>query len=173
MSEPRDERADGTNDGFRFCHRLQVRFRDCDPMRHANNAVYFTYLEQARFAYWREVVRVPHSDTRSFILARAECDYKSAALPGEWLEVWVRVTSIGRSSFAFEYHIVSGDDGRLIAAARSVQVMFDYVANRSFQVPEDLIATLEGYEGRSLRAPEHSSHRATPGAVPRSSASKP
>ena len=34
---------------FRLRHTLQVRFRDCDPMRHANNAVYFTYLEQARF----------------------------------------------------------------------------------------------------------------------------
>ena len=46
-------------DGYCFHHRLQVRFRDCDTMRHANNAVYFTYLEEARFAYWREVVKVP------------------------------------------------------------------------------------------------------------------
>ena len=38
-----------------FVHRLEVRFRDCDPMGHANNAVYLTYLEQARFAHWREV----------------------------------------------------------------------------------------------------------------------
>ena len=149
-SDARKERAD--RDGFRFCHRLQVRFRDCDPMRHANNAVYFTYFEQARFAYWREVVRVPHSDERSFILARAECDYKSAALPGEWLNVWVRAASIGRSSFAFQYEIVSGEDNRLVAAARSVQVMFDYVANRPFPVPGELAATLEEFEGRTLRA---------------------
>ena len=32
-----------------------VRFRDCDPMGHANNAVYLTYLEQARFAHWRDI----------------------------------------------------------------------------------------------------------------------
>ena len=36
-----------------FTHRLEVRFRDCDPMGHVNNAVYLTYLEQARFAHWR------------------------------------------------------------------------------------------------------------------------
>ena len=35
-------------------HRLQVRFRDCDPLGHVNNAVYLTYLEQARFNLWRE-----------------------------------------------------------------------------------------------------------------------
>ncbi len=144
-------------EGFRFCHRLQVRFRDCDPMRHVNNAVYFTYLEQARFAYWREVIRVAHSDERSFILARAECDYKSAALPGEWLDVWLRTASIGRSSFAFEYEIVSDEDGRRVASARSVQVMFDYVSNRSFPVPQELAEKLEEYEGRGLRHQVHGS----------------
>jgi acyl-CoA thioester hydrolase len=36
-----------------FIHRVEVRFRDCDPMGHVNNAVYLTYLEQARFAHWR------------------------------------------------------------------------------------------------------------------------
>jgi acyl-CoA thioester hydrolase len=136
---------------FRFRHTLQVRFRDCDPMRHANNAVYFTYLEQARFAYWREVIRIPHDETRSFILARAECDYKSAALPGESLDVWIRTSSVGRSSFAFEYEI-AGADGRLVAIARSVQVMFDYAANRSLPVPDDLVALLEAFEGQTLRA---------------------
>ena len=30
-----------------FVHQLEVRFRDCDPMGHTNNAVYLTYLEQA------------------------------------------------------------------------------------------------------------------------------
>ncbi len=140
-----------TRDGFRHRHSLQVRFRDCDPMRHANNAVYFTYLEQARFAYWREVMKMPHDDERSFILARAECDYKSPALPGEWLDIWVRASSIGRSSFAFEYEIVSADDGRLVAVARSVQVMFDYTANRSLPVPVVLVEALEGFEGRPLR----------------------
>ena len=36
-----------------FVHRLEVRFRDCDPLGHVNNAVYFTYLEQTRFQHWR------------------------------------------------------------------------------------------------------------------------
>ncbi len=144
-------RAPSRRDGFRFCHSVQVRFRDCDPMRHVNNAVYFTYLEQARFAYWREVMNMPHDDERSFILARAECDYKSPALPGESLDVWIRAASIGRSSFVFEYEIASGDDGRLVAVARSVQVMFDYTANRSIPVTAELVATLEGFEGRTLR----------------------
>jgi acyl-CoA thioesterase FadM len=33
---------------FPWIQHEQVRFRDCDAMGHVNNAVYSTYLEQAR-----------------------------------------------------------------------------------------------------------------------------
>jgi YbgC/YbaW family acyl-CoA thioester hydrolase len=138
-------------DGFRFRHRLQVRFSDCDPMRHANHAVYLTFCEQARFAYWRRLAGVAAHETRSFIIVRSECDYRSSALPGEGLDVWLRVDSIGRSSFAMCYEIVSCEDDRLVASARTVQVMFDYAANKPFPVPDWLAAALEAFEGHSLR----------------------
>jgi len=35
---------------FPFVHRETVRFSDLDGMGHVNNAVYSTYLEQARLA---------------------------------------------------------------------------------------------------------------------------
>ena len=39
-------------------HRLQVRFSDCDPLGHVNNAKYLTYLEQARLVLWRAADRI-------------------------------------------------------------------------------------------------------------------
>ncbi len=138
-------------EGFRFRHRLQVRFSDCDPMRHVNHAVYLTFCEQARFAYWRRLAGVAAHETRSFIIVRSECDYRSPALPGESLDVWLRVESIGRSSFVMSYEIVSGEDDRLVASARTVQVMFDYAANTPVPVPDWLVSALEAFEGRRLR----------------------
>ncbi|MGE5361540.1 MAG: acyl-CoA thioesterase [Bacteroidales bacterium] len=146
QADERDERS-----GFRFRHRLQVRFSDCDPMRHANHAVYLTFCEQARFAYWRRLANVADHATRSFIIVRSEVDYRSPALPGEWLDIWLRVDSIGRSSFPMSYEIVSGEDGRLVASARTVQVMFDYGENKPFPVPQWLIGALEQFEDRPLR----------------------
>ena len=32
---------------WRFEHELEVRFRDCDPMGHVNNAVYLRWLDVA------------------------------------------------------------------------------------------------------------------------------
>lgn len=150
MSESGEDQRK-TRDDFRFCHSLQVRFRDCDPMQHVNNAVYFTYLEQGRFAYWRRVVGVLDRDERSFIIARASCDYRSPALAGEWLDVWLRTSSIGRSSFVLDYEVLSGEDGRMVATAQTVQVTYDYVANRSRPVPDELVEKLERFEERRLR----------------------
>ncbi len=132
---------------FRFHHQLQVRFRDCDPLGHVNNAVYLTYSEQARLAYWLEL-----AGTRSLpgiILARAECDYKRPARPGEWLDVWLGTTKIGRTSFTMECEIV-GDDGQLVARVKTVQVTYDYAAAAAVPVPEWFRARMEEYEGRKL-----------------------
>ncbi|HWX25489.1 MAG TPA: acyl-CoA thioesterase, partial [Vicinamibacteria bacterium] len=35
-----------------FSCEVEVRFRDLDALGHVNNAVYLTYLESARIAYW-------------------------------------------------------------------------------------------------------------------------
>jgi acyl-CoA thioester hydrolase len=98
-----------------FVHRLEVRFRDCDPLGHVNHSVYFTYLEQTRFAHWRALGGTAGGDEAipSVIIAHAECDYKRAALQGETLEIRLRLGAMGRSSFHYEYEIVDGESVRI------------------------------------------------------------
>jgi acyl-CoA thioester hydrolase len=117
-----------------FVHRLDVRFRDCDPMGHVNNAVYLTYLEQARFAYWRD--RLP-GETPGVILARAEIDFKLPARYGDVLDIRMSLERIGRTSFTYAYEIVD-QLGRLVASARTVQVIYDYAAAKPVPISEDL-----------------------------------
>jgi acyl-CoA thioesterase FadM len=66
---------------WRFEYELEVLFRDCDPMGHVNNAVYLTYLEAARFAWWRNAFGAQGLKEHGFIVARVEIDYRKAALP--------------------------------------------------------------------------------------------
>jgi len=116
-------------DSFPFTHNLEVIFRDVDSMGHVNNAVYFTYLETARIKYFRELTSRPDLEHMNMIVARATCDYKAPAFLGENLNVGVAVTRFGNKSFDFTYRIVAGDD-RLIATAKTVQVAYDYQADR-------------------------------------------
>ena len=85
-------------------HRLLVRFSDCDPLGHVNNAVYSTYLEQARIVLWRaqaglELRRAASGQGgESFILARTEIDFRSEAHDGDELEVRLSLEGFGRTS---------------------------------------------------------------------------
>lgn len=126
-----------------FAHRLQVRFRDCDAMGHVNHAVYFTYMEQARFAFARWLLDSDEPMPFDIILVRAECDFRAQATHGVTLEVDVRVTGIGRASFTLEYDVVDAADRRLVASGRSVQVAFDYGTQRSMPIPAGVRARLE------------------------------
>ena len=80
---------------FTVNHVIVPRFRDTDAMGHVNNAVYITYLEVGRQAYWvalegrRDYGRVP------FILASVSCDFRSEANVDETLEIGVRCEWIG------------------------------------------------------------------------------
>jgi acyl-CoA thioester hydrolase len=125
-----------------FEHELEVRFRDCDSFGHVNNAVYLTYLEQARFAYWQRLSGQSAS-VRNIILARVECDYRKAAVAGDRLIVRLRVSAIGNSSFTLEYEIVNARTRDVVAQARTVQVTYDYTAGRSVPIPDDMRARLE------------------------------
>ena len=145
-----------------FTHKLDVRFRDCDPMGHVNNAVYLTYLEQARLAQWRALwgfggvqdadgaaargrdgLRNPAAsgewgpEVPGVILARVEVDYKAPARFGDVLEVRIGIAAVGRTSFTYEYEIVDERE-RLVAAARSVQVMYDYASQQAVPIPPEI-----------------------------------
>lgn len=124
-----------------FTHRLTVRFRDCDPLGHVNNAVYLTYLEETRFAHWRAEwgfgTTGPAPDIPGVILARLEIDYRAQARYGDVLEVRMTITSLGRSSFTYEYEIVDVEGG-LVASAKSVMVMFDYKTQKPVPIPDSV-----------------------------------
>ena len=124
-------------DGYRFTYPLQVRFRDLDALGHVNNAVYLTYFEAARMAYWMHVNGRTDLSGMNMILARAEVDYRAPVGYGEELEVGVRCVSVKRSSFVLEQALVERRGGRLVAQARKVLVHDDYAAGRSIPLTED------------------------------------
>jgi acyl-CoA thioester hydrolase len=123
--------------------RGSVRFRDCDSLGHVNNAVYLTYLEQARFSLWRAQLDFTANGTRSprgegFILARVECDFRSQARYGDQLDVRLSLTGLGRTSFAYGYEIVDVPTGRLVAEATTVQVRYDYDLQKPVPISSEL-----------------------------------
>ena len=126
-------------DGFPFVHSETVRFNDLDGMGHVNNALYLTYLEQARLAWFGEDERRPYEDV---ILARTEIDFRSPLSVGEVVEVGVRPSRLGTKSFELEYELRSA--GRVVAEAKSVLVGYDYARGASTTIPDRWRRRLSG-----------------------------
>jgi len=119
---------------FPYVRRERVRFRDCDAMGHVNNAVYSTFLEEARI----EVL----GGLTDFILARVEIDFRAELRAGEEIEVRTRCSRIGTKSIELEHEIHA--DGRLAAQAKSVLVGYDYERAQSVPLSEQVRARLAG-----------------------------
>jgi acyl-CoA thioester hydrolase len=82
--------------------------------------------------------------------------YRSPAYFGEVLTVETRIGRVGRTSFMLEHRVTAAASqrgaARLVATGEGVQVLFDYAADRPRLIPDELVARLEAFEGRSLRA---------------------
>lgn len=132
--------------GLPFTTRIAVRFRDTDAMGHVNNAVYFTYLEVARTAYWFELVGKRTLDEINFIVLKAECLFRSPAVLGEVMVVKSGITRLGNTSFTWEYHISDEAGGREVAAASTELVMYDYAHQRPTRIPADFRERIERFQ---------------------------
>ena len=119
---------------FRFRYPVDVRFKDIDIGGHAHHSHALVYFEEARAAFWREVV------------AEARVRYHSRVLWPQRLDVGVRVSRLGKRHFVMEYEVLSGDGERLISG-ESTQVMYDYETAATKPIPEAVAGAIAAWDG--------------------------
>jgi acyl-CoA thioester hydrolase len=114
-----------------FVHSETVRFRDLDSLGHMNNAVYATFLEQARIAYLSPL----GAQVTGMILARLEIDFRAQVSQGDTVEIEVMPGRIGTKSFELAYTMRVRET--VVAEAKTVLVAYDYQTERSIEIPDE------------------------------------
>ena len=127
---------------FRFIRPVAVRFRDIDEMGHAHHTLPLVYIEEARTAYWREVLGRAELD---FIMGEVGVRFHRRIRYPSNVNVAVRTTRLGRSSLSMAYEL-RDDAGELLADGWSKQVMYDYAAGVSKPVPDEMRARIRAWE---------------------------
>ena len=121
---------------FYFKYPLPIRWSDMDALGHVNNAVYLTYLEEARTHYLAAV----DWDWEKFglIVARVELDYRMPLYVSDQAFVYVRCSKMGTKSFELSYSLTKEKDAdiQLVAQAMTVMVGFDYQTQRTIPIPD-------------------------------------
>jgi len=128
---------------FAFTESVDVRYQDHDTMGHVNNAVYVTYMEEARFAYLTEGLGVPPMDL-NMVVANLTVDFRRPVQFDAEVEVPVSVTDIGNSSFTMAYEV--RDSEGVAVEGETVQVALEPVGSGTRRVPQDWRDAIEDLE---------------------------
>jgi acyl-CoA thioester hydrolase len=117
---------------------MRIRWRDVDSYGHVNNAVYLTYLEEARDRWVEETL-----PGTNFVIVRIAIDYRrELALADEEVTVTCRGTGYGTSSIRTSEQVIA-KAGWVAAESASVVVAHDAVGRRSRSLTADERARLD------------------------------
>jgi len=128
---------------FSYEVELPVRFRDIDAIGHVNNAVYATYLEQARIEFIEDVLTTTVTDA-DVVLAHIELDFQRSIELEDDVTVALRVPELGTSSIPMEYEVRT--DGTVAATGSTVMVTVDPDGDGTRPLPEAWRERIEAHE---------------------------
>jgi acyl-CoA thioester hydrolase len=130
---------------FNYETEIPVRFQDLDIAGHVNNAVYVTYLEEARAGYLNEVLGVEEPGDINAVIAHLEVDYRRPVRDDSHVTVALRTLEPGTSSVPMEYEIRFEDE--VVATAETVMVTVDFETGETQPMPESWRKRIAEYEG--------------------------
>lgn len=104
-----------------FEHPVDVRWRDTDALGHVNHAVFLTYLEEGRDAFFSQVLR---SDP-IYVVVRLEVDLRAEVHhPDRRVTVRIEVERMGTTSLTTRETVFTASS-QVAASARVVTVRWD------------------------------------------------
>jgi acyl-CoA thioester hydrolase len=123
--------------------RIEIRFRDLDPLGHVNQGVYHTYIEEIVDGWLRRVLGLGDGEVWEYVLARSAIDYRSELRLADVAVVGTcSIVRVGEKSVTLRCELHT-QDGRLSAEVESVIVTWDLETRRSRPITDAERAKLE------------------------------
>ncbi|MDX1580477.1 MAG: thioesterase family protein [Alphaproteobacteria bacterium] len=140
---------------FNFHTTLRVRYAEIDHQGVVFNAHYLTYFDVGHTEYMRKiryqyVERVKETQV-DFHLVKSVVNYRQPIPFDTEIDVWVRTSRIGRTSFTVSYEIHSHGEEDLLASGETVMVTVNLADHRPVPVPDDFVEQVEEFEGHPVR----------------------
>ena len=136
-----------------FRYYLRVRYQECDAQRVVFNARYGDYIDLASFEFLRAALPAPEAlfdgrfETQT---VRQVVEWKAPARFDDVLEVCVRTTRVGATSFTLSYEIRRAGAEKVLVTCETVYVHVDAAYRKRPIAPEMRAALQEGAAGKSI-----------------------
>jgi acyl-CoA thioester hydrolase len=137
---------------FRFAVYTRVAFSDTDAQGVVYYGRYLPYFDLARTEYHRALGEIGAGRTE-FVMRASNVEYHAPARFDDLLEVYVRVSRIGKSSVTYEYaayKIGAGAVELLMVTATQVNVLINHDDRSTVPVPDSFRQHVREFEGTEL-----------------------
>ena len=135
---------------FKFHTSLRVRWMECDAQAIVFNGSYMGYLEVGQAEYFRNlgfsIYRVAQRGYFDNAIAKTTIEYKAPARLDDVLELFVRVSHIGNTSYELIVEIYPHQSDSLLTTMHSVNVGYDAKTGSTRRVPDDIRELVNHYE---------------------------
>ena len=135
---------------FHHIYKVKVKFNEVDMLHIVNNAVYFTYFEQARIQYAKDAGLLPDdnifSEESLYYMVHNEINYLKPAFFDDDLNIYTRISYIKHSSFGFEHIVENSKSKKIIAEGGGVSVNVNPVSKKSSPISDEVIEKVKTYE---------------------------
>lgn len=125
-----------------------VIWGDMDAFGHVNNTVYFRYFEDARMAYF-DAVNINEYKAKTNIgpiLAHTDCNFKLPLKYPDKIHIAARAIIVAPKRIKMEYAVYSDNYSAIAAAGEGLIVYYDYSAEKSCEIPAELVAAINTFE---------------------------
>jgi acyl-CoA thioester hydrolase len=138
---------------FKFSARTRVGFSDTDAQGIVYYGRYNPYFDLARVEYLRELGLLrPRGEASEFVMRANDVEYFAPAVFDDEIEVFVRVSRLGRTSVTFEFAAYRLPDDLLMVTAHQTLVYVDLAERKACPVPDTFRAPVLAYEGDDVDA---------------------
>jgi acyl-CoA thioester hydrolase len=116
--------------------RVVIRFQDCDPLQHLNNAKYFDYFFNAREdqvpkLYGLEIIDLIRKYQATWVVYNHNISYIRPAKVGEWVRIMSRIIWHNQNSIVIEYYMTDDSKKELKTLLWSTMRYVDMKEGRS------------------------------------------
>ncbi|MEA1886085.1 MAG: thioesterase family protein [Bacteroidota bacterium] len=121
---------------------VNIRYSDIDINNHVNNAVYFTYMENARTELLVNDLVEYQKNNIVFIVSEASCKYKQPILLTDNVICELKFELLTPLRIGVTYLFKNADTSKLYAEGKTTLVMLSNNTNKPVQIPDELINRL-------------------------------
>ena len=133
---------------FKFSARTRVGFSDTDAQGIVYYGRYNPYFDLARVEYLRMLgLLQARGEAGDFVMRANDVEYFAPAVFDDQIEVFVRVSRLGRTSVTFSFAAYRVPDDVLMVTAHQTLVYVDLAERKACPVPDAWREPVLGLEG--------------------------